>query len=121
MRQRPIRTERLIVPVSPHMQFTLADLAGMLIMLPVCVQSWHSWHPHHALVLAFYTAGYGVIAAGLVFDSLVNPPLFVHGLVGGVGIGLLVACIAVFTQDVRGVRAEAVSRLSAPPRLDSQS
>lgn len=39
--------------------------------------------------LAYFLVGYGLIAAAFVIDSIFAPPLFMHGFIPGVGVGLV--------------------------------
>lgn len=84
--------------MSPHLQFLLVDLMAMLALCPVLVVAWRRRLRWRAAIGGLYTLGFGVIGLTFLIDGLVNPPLYLHGFSGGVGIGLLLACVGLFAH-----------------------
>lgn len=54
---------------------------------------------HRSSITTLYAIGFGLIAMTLLIDTIWNPPLFFHGFVPGVGIGLLIGCAGLYAQD----------------------
>jgi hypothetical protein len=98
--------------MSTHSGFALAAALSLVITLPSIVWTWRKRRPHRMLVLALYAAGYGLIAAALLLDPIVQPPLFVHGFVPGIGGGLIITALALTLQDVVTRRRKATGHRS---------
>jgi hypothetical protein len=84
--------------MSTHAGFTAAAALSLMVTLPLVVSAWRRQHMHRALVLALYVAGYVFIAAALLLDPVIQPPLFIHGFVPGIGAGLIVTALALSVQ-----------------------
>jgi hypothetical protein len=90
--------------MSAHTQFLLLALASLLATAPAMVWAWHARLRHLTFATACYLAGYALIALAFIVDAHVNPPLFVHGFVPGIGIGLLLTALLILAQDARARR-----------------
>ena len=90
--------------MSPHMQFLIVDIIAMLVTSPLVVLAWRRMLARRGLIAALYVAGYAVIAAAFIIDSLYNPPLFAHGFTPGIGIGLLLGCIGLYVEESQAAR-----------------
>jgi hypothetical protein len=90
--------------MSPHAQFLLADALAMPALAPVCALAWRRRLRHRTPITLLYSVGFGLIALTLLIDTIWNPPLFFHGFVPGIGIGLLLACVGLYLQDARAGR-----------------
>jgi hypothetical protein len=85
--------------MSTHAGFTVAATLSLIVTLPLVVAAWRTQQTHRALVLVLYVAGYVFIAAALLLDPVVQPPLFIHGFVPGIGAGLIVTALALSVQS----------------------
>jgi hypothetical protein len=90
--------------VSPHTQFMMVDVAGMLVTSPLIMRAWLRALPHRAVIAGLYAAGYGIIALALIVDAVYNPPLYLHGFTPGIGIGLLLGSLALYLHDAADIR-----------------
>jgi hypothetical protein len=86
--------------MSTHSAFVLVAVLSLVFTLPPLAFGWKRGSPHRELALVLYLAGYALIGAALVLDPVLQPPLFFHGFVPGIGAGLLLAALALILQDV---------------------
>jgi hypothetical protein len=86
--------------MSTHSAFALVAGLSLILTLPLLVFGWRSRLPHRRLALGLYLAGYALIGAALLIDPVLQPPLFFHGFVPGIGVGLVLAALAVLVQDL---------------------
>jgi hypothetical protein len=77
----------------------LADVIAMLATAPILVLARRRRLRHRTSITALYAMGFGLIALTLLIDTIWNPPLFFHGFVPGIGIGLLLGCAGLYAQD----------------------
>ena len=98
--------------MSTHSGFALAAALSLAITLPVIIWSWRKQWPQRMPVLALYAGGYGLIAAALLLDPVVQPPLFLHGFVPGIGVGLIITALAITLQDIVSRRRKATGHRS---------
>lgn len=85
--------------MSVHVGFLIAGCVSLLASLPIVVRGWVCGLPNRRAASLFYAAGYLILAAGYTLDSVINPPLFMHGFIAGIGaaqviIGLALAVMA---------------------------
>lgn len=85
--------------MSTHTGFLIAACFSVLMTLPAIVFARHRRLPSRALATWLYVAGYAGIAAALTLDPVVQPPLFVHGFVPGIGTGLILVALALLLHD----------------------
>jgi hypothetical protein len=86
--------------MSTHSAFALVAVLSLILTLPLLVFGWRSRSPHRELALGLYLVGYALIGAALLIDPLLQPPLFFHGFVPGIGVGLVLAALALILQDL---------------------
>jgi hypothetical protein len=101
--------------MSTHNGFALAAALSLAITLPIAVWAWRKRWPSRPLVVALYVAGYGLVVAALLLDPVLQPPLFIHGFVPGIGAGLIITALAVTLQDMVSKCNEASARHSPLP------
>lgn len=80
--------------MSVHVGFLIAGCVSLLVSLPIVARGWVRRVPYRRLGSVYYAAGYAVMAAGYTLDSFTNPPLFVHGLIAGVGAAQVIIGLA---------------------------
>lgn len=80
--------------MSTHAQFTALALLGCALTAPALVAAWRLRLANRGLVTGFYLVGFALIGATLVLDPLLQPPLFFHGFVPGIGIGAVAIALA---------------------------
>lgn len=80
--------------MSPHTGFAIAAVLSLLVTLPIVVRQWHKRRTQWRLAAALYMSGYLLIGGALVLDPMVQPPLFLHGFVPGIGTGMIAVAIA---------------------------
>ena len=85
--------------MSTHTGFTVAAALSLLATLPLVVSAWRRQQAQRTLVLALYVAGYLFIAVALLLDPVIQPPLFIHGFVPGIGAGLIVIALTLSVQS----------------------
>lgn len=85
--------------MSVHTGFLLAACVSALVTLPALVYAQHRRLPSRTLATWLYVTGYAAIAAALVLDPVLQPPLFVHGFVPGGGTGLILVGLALVLHD----------------------
>jgi hypothetical protein len=86
--------------MSTHSGFVLVAVLSLVSTLPLLVFGWRRRSLHRELAVALYLAGYALIGATLLLDPVLQPPLFLHGFVPGMGAGLSVAALALILQDL---------------------
>lgn len=90
--------------MSVHTEFIALAVASLALTFPAIVVAWVARLPSRKLVSALYGVGFALIAATLIVDSIVNPPLFYHGFFPGIGIGGIVIALALAHVDYWGRR-----------------
>lgn len=80
--------------MSAHAQFTVLALLGCALTAPALVAAWRLRLADRCLATGFYLAGFVLIGATLALDPLLQPPLFFHGFVPGIGIGAVAIALA---------------------------
>lgn len=79
--------------MTPHAQFLIAALAALVVTSPYAVITPRLQKRYRRTIIALFTSGYALIGATFIVDDLLNPPLFFHGFVPGIGIGLILASL----------------------------
>lgn len=87
--------------VSAHTQFTLLALLGGALTAPALVAAWMLRLPDRQLATGSYGAGCVLIAGALVLDPIIQPPLFYHGFVPGLGIAAMAIALALVAGSLR--------------------
>ena len=90
--------------MSVHTEFIALAVASLALTFPALVVAWVARLPSRKLASALYGVGFALIAATLIVDSIVNPPLFYHGFFPGIGIGGIVIALALAHVDYWGRR-----------------
>lgn len=80
--------------MSVHAQFVALALAGLALTAPALVVAWRKRLRDRRLALALYALGFALIAATLIADPILRPPLFYHGFFSGIGIGCVALALA---------------------------
>ncbi len=80
--------------MTPHTGFLLAAVLSLAFTLPAMVWQWRARQSHRALAATLYIGGYLVIGAAFVIDPILQPPLFIHGFVPGIGTGMIAVALA---------------------------
>lgn len=115
--------------MTTHTGFAIAAALSLLVTLPVMAWQWRTRRTDTTLAVALYVSGYLLIGAALALNPIVQPPLFVHGFVPGIGTGMIAVALAMggrVPHGSRGLNAEAVNRHHASevnhrPAVDSTS
>ena len=90
--------------VSPHAQFTVLALLGCALTAPALSAAWRLRLADRCLASVFYLVGFGLIGATLALDPILQPPLFFHGFVPGIGIGAVAIALALVALARRRTR-----------------
>lgn len=80
--------------MTPHTQFFIAALAALVVTSPGIMATPRREARFRQTIIALFVSGYALIGATFIIDDLVNPPLFFHGFVPGIGIGLILASLS---------------------------
>lgn len=92
--------------MTPHAQFFVAALVALTVTSPPIVAA--SWRrlQYWRSIIALFLSGYALIAATFVIDDKFNPPLFFHGFLPGIGIGLVLASLGISAAERRYMRQQ---------------
>ncbi len=93
--------------MSPHTQFWIVTILSTLLTGPFLMLAWRCRLPSRRRIQGYYVAGYGLIVATLIVDSYINPPLILHGFFPGIGCGLILTAIGLYTVDSRQTATQA--------------
>ncbi len=85
--------------MTVHTEFIALAVAALALTFPAIIVAWIARLPSRALATALYGTGFVLIAATLIVDSIVNPPLFYHGFFPGIGIGGIIIALALAHVD----------------------
>lgn len=86
--------------MTPHLQFLIIIVVALVVTLPWVVLAGLRGLRHREAIMTLYIAGFGLLAGTFIVDSIVNPPLFFHGFVPGIGIGLLIGALGQGLLDI---------------------
>lgn len=87
--------------MSTHTQFTLLALLGGALTAPALVAAWLLRLPDRQLATGYYGVGCALIAGALILDPIIQPPLFFHGFIPGIGIGAASIALALIARALR--------------------
>ena len=96
--------------MAPHTGFLVAAVLSFVITLPAMLWQWRTRLPHRIFSATLYLCGYLLIGAAFVFDAVVQPPLFIHGFVPGIGTGMIAVALAMGLRMPVGRRPQSSSR-----------
>ncbi|HEY7973991.1 MAG TPA: hypothetical protein VIG77_08455 [Ktedonobacterales bacterium] len=87
--------------MSAHTQFTLLALLGGALTAPAMIAAWILRLPDRQMAMGSYGVGCALIAGALILDPIIQPPLFYHGFVPGLGIGAVAIALALVAAALR--------------------
>lgn len=90
--------------MSPHAQFTALALLGCALTVPAVIVAWRRRLADRRLATILYLVGFALIGATIALDPLLQPPLFFHGFVPGIGIGAVAIALALVASAYRRTR-----------------
>jgi hypothetical protein len=87
--------------ISIHMQFFIAYLIALGVTGPLLGYAWRRCMPHVMTMTRWYVVGYAIIGITFIIDDRFDPPLFFHGFIPGIGIGMLLDVLILFIWDAQ--------------------